>query len=370
MTVDDLALLFTRGVGSRTTHHLIELFGSAEAVFAASREELIMRAELRPEIAECIVRREGFASAYREIEFCRKHNICAIAATDDDYPQALRETSDRPHVLFVRGDVGALSRNLLSMVGTRHMSPSGQDVCNNLIRQLGEQVDRLSIVSGLAYGIDAACHRAALTYNVNTIAVVASSLPNVTPTAHTALANDIIEHGGAILSELHSQSPQNGSLFLARNRIIAGLSMGTLVVESPSTGGSLATADMADSYGRLVMAVPGRISDSSSFGTNNLIRSGKARLVLTASDIIDDMGWPHLSNSMSLDDDTSQAINNLNGVERLVYDTIAASTAITTIEMLDKTQLSLGELAMVVMNLEIRGVIRKLPGQRYEAVNA
>lgn len=369
MTIDDLALIFTRGVGSRTIVHLIDTFGSAEAVFAASKEELIMRAELRPEIAERIVKQEGFIPAYREVDYCRRHDIRAVAATDEEYPEALRATSDRPHVLFVRGNVGALSQRLLSMVGTRDMSPSGHDVCNRLVQQLSERVDNLAIVSGLAYGIDAACHRAALTYNVNTIAVIASTLPEVTPTAHTALANDIIEHGGAIVSELHSQFRQNGALFIARNRIIAGLSLGTVVVESPVSGGSLATADIADSYGRTVMAVPGRISDSNSFGTNNLIRSGKARLVITASDIIDDMGWQCHTRSSSSQTTICAPTDELDPTSRLVYGTIASTTAISLVELLEKTQLSMGELAMVIMNLEIAGLVRKLPGQRYEVVN-
>lgn len=369
MIIDDLALIFTRGLGSRTICHLIDVFGSAEAVYAASEQELVMRAELRPVLAQRIVRREGVSAAHRELDYCNSHGIYAVAATDEEYPEALRETSDRPHVIFVRGDVAALSRRMLSMVGTRHMSPGAQDVCNRLIQQLGESVDNLSIVSGLAYGVDAACHRAALAYNVNTIAVIATSLPSVTPTAHTALANDIVEHGGAIISELHSQSPQNGALFLARNRIIAGLSMGTLVVESPASGGSLATADMADSYGRTVMAVPGRISDSASFGTNNLIRSGKARLVMTASDIIDDMGWPRRDMSSAGSPEAGALIESLDPVARNIYDAIASTTSITLVELLERTKLSMGELSVAIMTLEIEGVIRKLPGQRYEVVN-
>jgi DNA processing protein len=369
MTIDDLALIFTRGIGSRTAARLVELFGSAERLFLASKDELVERAELRPEIAESIVRQHGYSAAYREADYCRRHNICMLAATDDDYPEALRATCDRPHVLFVRGSVGALSGHLLSMVGTRNMSPAGQDTCNKLVQQLGERVGDLCVVSGLAYGVDAACHRAALAYGVKTVAVIASALPSVTPSVHSALANDIVEHGGAIVSELHSQSPQNGALFLARNRIIAGLSMGTLVVESPASGGSLATADMADGYGRVVMAVPGRITDGCSFGTNNLIRSGKARLVLTAADIIEDVGWSDVAPAAkSIEQECQASMPSLQPTERLVYEAIAQSTSMALVDILDKTGLTMGELAMIIMTLELHGVIRKLPGQRYEVV--
>lgn len=368
MTIDDLALIFVRGVGPRTITHLIELYGSAEEVYSATKEDLMERGGLRSEIAERIVRRDGFIAAYREADYCRKHQIRLLAATDDTYPELLREVCDRPHVLFVRGNVDALSQRMLSMVGTRDMSPAGQDVCNRLIQQLSEKVDDLCIVSGLAYGVDAACHRAALVYGVNTVAVIASTLPNVTPSTHSALANDIVERGGAIVSELHSQSPQNGALFLARNRIIAGLSAGTVVVESPASGGSLATADMADGYHRVVMAVPGRITDGSSFGTNNLIRSGKARLVLTATDIIDDIGW-----QIATPHDDKQAVNSvdidlLQPAERLVYSIVAKSTTISLIDILDESGLSMGDLSMVIMTLELHGLIRKLPGQRFELV--
>lgn len=366
MTIEDLALIFVRGVGPRTITHLVDLYGSAEQIFAASKADLIERGGLRQEIAERIVRRDGFTEAYREVDYCRKHRISLLAATDREYPELLREVSDRPHVLFVRGNVGALSQRMLSMVGTRDMSPAGQDVCNRLIQQLGERVDDLCIVSGLAYGVDAACHRAALAYGVNTVAVIASALPSVTPSVHSALANDIVEHGGAIVTELHSQSPQNGTLFLARNRIIAALSAGTLVVESPASGGSLATADMADGYHRVVMAIPGRITDGASFGTNNLIRSGKARLVLTASDIIDDIGWQIEDRDVAKMTSGTDALESLQPAERLAYSVIEKRVTVSLVEILEETGLSMGDLSMAIMTLELQGLIRKLPAQRYE----
>ena len=366
MPVDDLTLVLTRGVGPRTISHRIDIYGSAEAIFEVSKDELVERARLRPEIAERIVRREAKDAAAKELEYCRSHDLSVVVATDDSYPKLLREVDDCPHVLFVRGNVKALSQRHLSMVGTRNISPAGKDVCNRIVQQLGERVDDLCIVSGLAYGVDAACHRASLAYGVNTVAVIASALPSVTPSAHRALADDIVAHGGAIITELHSQSPQNGALFLARNRIIAGMSAGTVVVESPASGGSLATADMADGYHRAVMAIPGRITDNSSFGTNNLIRSGKARLVLTADDIVEDVGW-HLSAASSSEDSTADSpLSQLQPSEQMVYSIIADNTTISLAEILERSGLTIGELSMVIMSLELQGLIRKLPGQSYE----
>lgn len=366
MTLEDLALIFVRGIGSRGAAHLVDHFGSAEEVYAASRAALIDDAKLRPELAERILAGEGMREAKSEVEYCRRHDIRIIAATDTEYPTPLRETSDRPHVLFVRGNVEALSMRTLSMVGTREVSPSGIHVADKLIGDLAESIDDLCIVSGLAYGVDGACHRAALSHGATTVAIVASILPEVTPTPHRALAEDIVRSGGAIVSELHSETKQNGNLFLARNRIIAGMSTGIVVVESPATGGALSTAEMADSYGRTVMAVPGRITDGTSFGTNNLIRCGKARLILTAQDIIDDLGWKptakHPTREVEPEDD------DLTPNERLILSAFDSATTLDHAAMLAATGLSIGELAMEMMELELKGRIRALPGKRYEKV--
>ena len=322
MTIEDFALLFTRGIGSRGAAHLIDYFGSAEALFGASRAELIEGAGLRSELAERILAREGMSLAEREIKYCRKHNIRALAATDEEYPSLLRDTPDRPHVLFVCGDVAALRGSMLSVVGTRAMTPHGQHITTSLVGDLATMVDDLVVVSGLAYGVDAAAHRAALAHGVRTVAVVANALPDVTPAAHRSLADDILRNGGAIVSELHSATRQNGTLFLARNRIIAALSAATLVAESPASGGSLATADIADSYHRVVLALPGRASDSASFGSNNLIRTGKARLVLTAADVLEDVGWQCSVPTQSC---TESETLQLTDAQSRIYDIISST---------------------------------------------
>ena len=365
MTIEDFALLFTRGIGSRGAAHLIDYFGSAEALFGASRAELIEGAGLRSELAERILAREGMSLAEREIKYCRKHNIRALAATDEEYPSLLRDTPDRPHVLFVCGDVAALRGSMLSVVGTRAMTPHGQHITTSLVGDLATMVDDLVVVSGLAYGVDAAAHRAALAHGVRTVAVVANALPDVTPAAHRSLADDILRNGGAIVSELHSATRQNGTLFLARNRIIAGLSAATLVAESPASGGSLATADIADSYHRVVLALPGRASDSASFGSNNLIRTGKARLVLTAADLLEDVGWQCSVPTQSC---TESETLQLTDAQSRIYDIISSEQTIDMDTLLARSSMSFGELSMVIMELELKGVIRCLAGRKYEKI--
>lgn len=368
MTIEDLALLFTRGIGSRGAAHLVDYFGSAEALYCASRAELEQGAGLRSDLADSILRKEGMAEAEREIAHCRKHNICAIAATDADYPPQLHQVVDRPHILFVKGNVEALGLRMLSMVGTREISPSGAYVVESLVGGLAN-VEGLCVVSGLAFGVDAACHRAALHNGLRTVAVIASPLPQITPSTHQRLADQIVDEGGAIVSELHSSFHSKGNLYIARNRIIAALGEGTLVVESPASGGSLATAGMADSYGRVVMAVPGRVSDANALGTNNLIRSGRARLVVTARDIIEDLGWerylhspkePPIVEAHNLDD--------LTPTQRRVYAAFDTSVMMDYPQLLAATSLTMGELSMVMLDLELKGLIRALPGKQYEKI--
>ncbi len=370
MTIEDLALLFVRGVGSRGAKHLIDHFGTAERLYQASYDELISGCKLRPDIAQQITKRVGFAEAEREIKYARRHDLRILSATDEEYPELLADVIDRPHILFVRGDVSVLRHRTISMVGTREISPSGHYAADKLIGGLASEVENLCVVSGLAYGVDGACHRAALAHGVATVAVVADVLPNVSPAAHRSLADDILKSGGAIVSELHSATHQNGNFYIARNRIITGLSEGTIVVESPATGGSLATANIADSYGRTVMAVPGRISDSTSFGTNNLIRSGKARLILTAHDVIDDLGWERYkkAEANNLTNEAETQFADLPPTERAILDALSTAASLDLGAIISATGLSIGELTMSLMSLELKDLVRTLPGNRYERV--
>ena len=368
MTIEDIALLYVQGLGARGVVHLIDHYGSAEAVYAAPVTSLIADAGLRKDIAEGISYGEGLSQARHEVEYCRKHGIFMMAATDPDYPALLRETPDRPHILFVKGNIDALALPTLSMVGTREMSPSGQHITNKLIEGLASAVDAFTLVSGIAYGVDATCHRACIAHRIPSVAVLANALPEVNPAPHRQLAEDILKNGGALVSELTSQSRQNGKHFIARNRIIAGLSMGVVVVESPASGGALSTADLADGYGRAVMAVPGRATDASSFGANNLIRSGKARLVMTAQDIICDMDWERhciksITEAMQESSDLSLAPE-----EAAVFEVFKSVVQPDVPQLMNATGYTIGELMMILMGLELKGLIRTLPGQRYERI--
>jgi DNA processing protein len=366
MTIDDIALTLEAGIGPKTAAVLVREFGSARAVYAASPAEIVRRTALRESLAEQLTRREAHRKAERELTYLEKHSLAALASTDGDYPPLLGEMTDPPHVLYVRGNAEALSLRCVSMVGTRRLSTYGQTMCDRLVRQLAERVPGLCIVSGLAFGIDVHCHRAALRYGVPTVAVVANTLPEVTPAQHADIARDIVAQGGAIVSECNTQSKQTGDFYLSRNRIIAGLSEGTVVVEAPHQSGAMTTAEMALGYNRTVMAVPGRATDEAAFGTNNLIKSERAAMVCSGEDIVRALAWdlyvPEVGEkpapaSPSLSVDAAGLLGCFVGGNAVSVDTLGELTA-----------LAHTTLAPLLLELEFAGKIRRLPGGTYTKI--
>ncbi len=364
MIVDDIALTLTPGLGPRGIVHLIEVFGSAERIFAASRAELMQRAELREAVAEAILARVGYAPAEREVAYCRRNGIVAVAATDEAYPALLRDVVDPPHVIYVMGHVEALRKRCVSVVGTRRVSSYGQLQCVEFVRAMSKITPDVAIVSGLAFGVDSEAHRAALQCGVPTVAVLANPLPGVTPAQHSNLARDIINRGGAIISEYHSQVKQRGTLYTARNRIIAALSEVTLLVESPISGGSMVTAKLAADYDRLVMAMPGRVSDTNSQGCNLLIANRKALLYYSAEQMARELMWDVESPSdravieSNSDDDMTADQRGLMGCFR-------SSDPLSISDLVTITSLDVATVSAMLLELELMGHVRMVAGNRY-----
>lgn len=369
MTLADLALLYTPALGNKSIAHLIDAFGSAEAIFAASEEQLRLTAGgLRENAIGEIVARTGFGPAQKELDYCQQHHIYAIAATDTVYPPLLRDIPDRPHVLFVKGNLEALTQPSVAFVGTRTITNYGQKVGFKLIEQLHERVPNISIVSGLAFGNDESAHRAALEVGATTVAVIASALPEVTPAANYPLAERIVAQGGAIVTEVSSQHKNTGKFYPARNRIIAALSSGTVVVESPYEGGSLITAECALGYGRIVMAVPGRAFDKTSYGSNLLIKHNKASMVCSGSDIVYELGWDvshsdevtlaptiHPAETLNLGDDERTLLEAMELGEVADYDTLVGRTGYAP-----------AKVVALLTGLELCDAVRVLPGRKCE----
>ena len=365
MILEDLALCFVPNLGTRGVVHLLEVFGNADRIYSASEEELRVRAKLRPDVAHSIAHRVGFAEAERELYYAADNDIEITAFGDALYPRLLGEASDRPHIIYSLGDVSALnSPHILSVVGTRRITPYGEKCCYRLIRDLAEMFSDLVVVSGLAFGVDAAAHHAAIDGSVRTVGVVANPLPKVTPAQHTVLAKGIVAEGGAIISELPSATKQNGNYYIPRNRIIAAVAEGLLIVESPANGGSLSTVQAADSYARTIMAVPGRIGDAMSVGTNHLIKSNLAHLVTSAEDIAAALGWQvegkvaekiHYAPREASPLEEQILACFVDGGEPVSLDEIALRCAITT-----------AEASAILLDMELSGVVRQLPGKYYD----
>lgn len=362
MIIDDIALTLQPQIGTRTAAHLLQCFGKAESIFGASEAELVERAELRRDIAAAIVRKPMHRQAEKELRFCERNGIMPIASTSELYPPLLRECEDYPHVIYYKGDTAALGQRMLSMVGTRRITSYGQKVCERLVGELGQMFPDLVIVSGLAFGVDGACHRAALGAGLATIGVLADSLIGIYPAQHAKLAEEMMKRGGGILSEYHSENKNKGVTFVPRNRIIAGMSLGTVVVESPVKGGSIITANMADGYERCVMAVPGRVGDACSEGTNELIKSNRARMVCSAADIARELMWDIPKAGAVMERDLSSLGKDAAGLLGCIPD----GEAVSIDGLAEVTGLSAPELATVILELEFEGLIRVLPGKRYE----
>ncbi len=364
MTIDDIALSMQYGIGPRVVAHMISVMGTSAEIYAATEDELAGRCRLKPEIARSILRKNHHMEAEAELRYMKKHGIEAVASTDGDYPPLLGECADYPHVLYVRGNVGALGLRALSMVGTRTITPYGQRMCDVLVWRVSELVPGTAVVSGLAFGVDAHSHRAAIKYGLPTVAVVANALPGVMPAQNASLADEIVSSGGAIVTELHSGTKQNGAYYIPRNRIVAGIGEGTVVVESAAGGGAMTTADFAHGYERTVMAVPGRAGDRCSEGANMLIRRRRAAMVCSGDDIVHELGWDiavagkvprHAKETITLSND-----------ERLLLGCFGEGEAVDMDVLSMRSGIAIGQVAALLMNLEIGGAVRALPGKRYE----
>lgn len=364
MIIDDIALTLHTKIGPHTAAHLLSCFGNAESLYAAPAKVIIEKAELNPALARQIEEKTCHRQAEKELEYCRRNGITPIASESEHYPALLRESNDFPHVVYYKGDVTALgSRRMLSIVGTRRMTSYGQKVCDRIIAELAGICPDVVIVSGLAYGIDGACHRAALAHGLSTVAVLPNPVTTIYPTQHTRLAEEMVARGGGILSEYHSQMKMKGVTFLARNRIIAGMGAGTLIVESPLKGGSMITARLAHGYDRSVMAAPGRIGDTFSEGTNKLISSEMARMVCSGEDIARELGW---DTATAASVKTQHDISALSPEARALLEHIAHGEAVPVDALAVSSGLPIAELTAILFELELEDVVRALPGKLYE----
>lgn len=357
-----LALQRTPNLGDISVKKILSKFGSAEAVFKEKKSALSKVDGIGSGRLSQLNWNLQLEEAEKELEFIISNNIECLYFQDPLYPDKLKHCIDGPVLLFARGNIDLKGKKIISIVGTRTATIQGQAFCEELIDDLAPL--NPVIVSGLAYGIDICAHKAAIAQNLQTIACLAHGLNQFYPRDHQKFQNDIETNGG-FFSEFWSESNLDKSNFLKRNRIIAGLSEATIVVESGERGGSLVTADIANSYNREVFAVPGRTTDSQSKGCNDLIKRQKAHLITSAADIVYHLGWElnekpkpiQTQLFVELDDDEKKVFRFLKDKEKELLDIIAI-----------ECELPVFKAATVLMNMELKGVIRPLPGKLFQLI--
>ena len=309
---------------------------------------------------------EAMGHAERELEFIAKHGIQTYYYRDDNYPFRLKQCPDAPVLLFGKGNLRLNEGKFVSIVGTRTASENGKELTRQLVLDLAKRIPDITIVSGLAYGIDVAAHRAALEAGVSTIIVPAHGLDRIYPTVHRQVAVEALEKGG-ILTEYPSETEPDKINFVARNRIVAGLADAVVIAESKLKGGSLITACDANDYSRNLYAFPGRPKDINSQGCNNLIRTNRAMLINSAEDLINDMQWQSCAQPVQLEMEDLMA--DLDSVEKQLVKLVrTAEDGIHIDEVAEKMALPYAQVAASMMVLEMSGFVKVLPGNMYRAI--
>jgi DNA processing protein len=367
-----IALNMTPGVGPRAATKLLERFGSADAVFQARRPEL-EQLRLKPETIESIMKREFEDKALAEFENVKQLGCDILILDDGIYPQLLREIADPPITLYVRGEWEAcFAQPCVGVIGSRLCSTYGKNSAEMLSRDLASR--GICVVSGLARGIDTSAHRGAIAGGGRTIAVIGTGLDSVYPKENARLVDEILASGGAVVTQFPLGTPPIPENFPYRNRIISGLSYGVLIVEASERSGSLITARLAMEQNREVMAVPGNITSGKSFGTNYLIKAG-AKLVQQWQDVVAEL--PSEIAAAILPPKIEQANGNgrasqpelipadLTEHERAIWSNLTADEETHIDTLLESTGLSFGDLNSAIVGLDLRDLIRVLPGKHY-----
>ena len=355
----EVALSLAPRVGDQNSKQLISYLGSAEQVLKTPTNKLIKIPGIGAKTAEGINNKDLLSKADKIINTCLKQSVTILYFKDDDYPAKLKEINDSPSLLYCKGNIDFNSKKSLAIVGTREATRYGKEQTENLISEL-KQID-CTVISGLAYGIDITAHKKCLDIGLPTYGVMANGIDMVYPWEHSAVAEKMLEYGGLITENPPGSKP-DAPKFPARNRIIAGMSDATIVIEGTSKGGALITAEVANSYHREVFAVPGNINANYSKGCNQLIRDHKAHIYTEFSDLTSIMNWGEFEPKKP-----QKKPAHLTKQEEVIYDFLLKRESPCTIDEISRlTQISILELMSLLLKLEFENIIRTLPGNEYE----
>ncbi|WP_282918690.1 DNA-processing protein DprA [Porphyromonas macacae] len=360
-----IALTMIPGVGHIGAKRLMDGMHSAADVFRL-RKEIPGR---MPEVSERIVQAldcpEAIARAEREMEFIARNRIRCLTLNDEDYPSRLRECEDAPVVLFYKGEADLNALRVINLVGTRHAGDYGKGLCDAFLGDLKALCPDVLVVSGLAYGIDIHAHRAALANELPTVGVLAHGLDRIYPHVHRKTAVDMLQHGGLLTEFLSGTNPDRHN-FVSRNRIVAGMCDATIVVESAEKGGSLITAELAESYHRDCFAFPGRVGDEYSKGCNRLIRDNKASLLLSAEDFVSAMGWGVPVRQDKTENVQRALFPELTEEEQAVVRILQRQGALQINTLVVEADIPVHKMSALLFELEMKGIIRVLAGGMYQ----
>ena len=346
---------------------LYKAVGSAQLLYEHRHDIGDILKDCSPRLTEALKDwNEPMKRADSELKYMEEHSIRALTLTDDDYPQRLLECPDAPIILYYMGNCDLNQAKIVSIVGTRRCTQYGQDLIRRFIGDLRQLCPQVLIVSGLAYGVDINAHRQALANGYETVGVLAHGLDQIYPYRHRETATEMLKHGG-LLTEFMTQTNADKPNFVRRNRIVAGMADGVVVVESAAKGGGLITAEIAQNYDRNVFAFPGSVYAEFSQGCNNLIRDNGAGLISNAEDFVKAMGWQ---------DEALRRQANTDGIERNLFPDLSPEE-LTIVHLLQQTNdlqlnilsvksgIPIGQLTALLFQLEMKGVIKPLAGGMY-----
>ena len=360
-----IALTQLRGISISNARVLYDAFGSAKALYENRNDILSVVPDATPRLVNALQSwDEALKRADAELEFIHNKKIAVLCMNDDAYPQRLKQCDDAPIVLYYCGNANLNEARVVSMVGTRKCTEYGKDVCRNFLADLKRYYPDVLIVSGLAYGIDIHSHRSALSNDMETIGVLAHGLDRIYPSVHRQTAVEMVSHGGLLTEYMSRTTPERGN-FLSRNRIVAGMSDACIVVESADKGGSLVTANIANSYDRDVMAFPGRAYDEYSAGCNRLIRDQRASLINNAEDFINAMGWQNPLKDKPSNHLQQELFPDLNEDETKIMDCLRNCEDKAINQIVAETGLSYSRVSVLMFELEIKNLVKVLGGARY-----
>src|SRR5690606_13404863 len=347
-------------VGPVSAKNLLSYLGSAEMVFRSSRGKLEKVPGIGPVLANSILSYRDFSKADEQIAFMEGIGGRVILYHEADYPQRLKRNADAPLLLYFKGKANLNHYRILSVVGTRQGSEEGRFFTEQCVKWLHSM--NCLVVSGLAYGIDIHAHRAALAHQIGTIGVVAHGLDDLYPARHKKTVEEMYLNGG-VLSEYPIRTRPDRENFPSRNRIVAGMSDATIVVETPLKGGAMITANLAHSYNRDVFAVPGKVGDPKKEGTHWPIKKNKAALLESAADLVEYLGWEKTAVAQQ-----TQLALELTQAENRILEVLAEKEKWGIDELSLDPRISSSDISLNLLELELKGLLRSLPGKYYQKV--